>query len=73
MLFRSAADTGAADQVQDLQLIVDVQVVRRLVQEQKAGVLGDGPRDERALLLAARQKNVKQKYKYRKIGLEVKK
>src|SRR5215831_4365181 len=47
------AETG--DELQDLDLVADVEVAGRLVQDQVVGALGQGPGDQHPLLLAAGQ------------------
>ena len=46
---------SAGDQFQDLDLVADVEVVGRLVEDQVVGALGEGLGDQHPLLLAAGQ------------------
>ncbi len=50
-----AGDGEAGDQGEQVQLVLDVEVVRRLVQEEFAGLLGQGAGDLDALAFAAGQ------------------
>jgi hypothetical protein len=50
---RSLAPVEVRDEVQYVDLVGEVEIGRRFVQQQDGGALGDGHRDPRALPLAA--------------------
>ena len=49
----AALPVQPAQERRDLDLIAEVEVCRRLVEDEQAWLLGEGARDERALTLAA--------------------